>query len=160
MPAKKEEPNTKNVVVWPKGSVPEESRRRVQHSKNREASADTPASIASWLKLNVQWSERYDFSLFFFFGSILWIWLVHLALKWLKFPVHQHPLEVYAFYALPLVVLFVVLYLFDLIFTFNASPTEADSSPPSAEKEELIKDTSSLGGSSVNDSGSENNDNI
>ena len=159
MPVKKEEPNTKNVVVWPKGSVPEEARaRRVVHRPPGD-DADTSRSIASWLSINFQWTEKYDFSLFFFLGSVLWIWLVRLALRWLRFPVHQHPLEVYAFYTLPLVILFIVLYVFDLVFSLKSTSSEIDNGPPSAEKEKLIKDAPSTGGS-VADSESENNDNL
>lgn len=115
---KPELPNTRNIVVWPKGSVADEKKPK----REKVASTVDPESSFSFesLRLSSWWTEKHEFTLFFCVGSVIWIWLVKAALRWLKFPVHRHSREVYLFYCLPLIVLFLVLYVFDFIFNVTS----------------------------------------
>lgn len=134
-PMKTELPNTKNIVVWPKGSVLDSKRPR----KSKQDYAATGAESVSFLSsfdIGSWWNEKYDFSLFFFIGSAIWVWLLRAALRWLKFPVHRHTREVYLFYIAPIVVLFLLLYTFDFVFAIRGKKfVGVDSVPtPSTKK--------------------------
>jgi hypothetical protein len=123
---KEEAPNTKNIAVWKKGAIEVNDRddrinkkalinKRTSDSDSDSDKAESypPAERKPW------WNEKYDFTLFFFLGSLLWVWIVKTILRWLKFPVQKHSQEVYLFYTVPLVIMFGVLYLLDYLFSFS-----------------------------------------
>ena len=102
----KEEPNTRNVLVWPPGTHSEENditvRRRTRHRDriSREESI---------------FYQKLDLLLFALGGSALWCAGVYAVLKWQKFPVHLHILEVSLIYALPVLLIVVLLLILERI---------------------------------------------
>eukprot|EP01041_Mallomonas_annulata_P001314 gene1314-2532_t len=88
----KEEPNTKNVVVWAKGSV--EYENSIKDDEFRERFKFGYQNFPSSDFLYNIFTEYMEYYLFFFGGSTFWIVLVRFSLKFLQFPVHKHMVEV------------------------------------------------------------------
>ena len=108
----KEEPNTKDVLVWPAGSVMD-----TQSRPKRRSSEGSATDATEHGKRTSRWGQNFEFSLFFFFGSVIWILCVQWALKWVQFPVHKHPLEVGLFYAVPIFLVYILLWIVDYMTT-------------------------------------------
>mmetsp|Transcript_15722 Transcript_15722/g.15859 ORF Transcript_15722/g.15859 Transcript_15722/m.15859 type:complete len:129 (-) Transcript_15722:121-507(-) len=115
----KEEPNVKNLVIWPAGSLEDrqnEARRRLRRTQRIH---DQQKSLF-WYEMQSLYTmagEYIEYYLFFFGGSVAWIFFVRFALKILKFPFHRHFLEVCIIYTVPILILLATLILIDKRFT-------------------------------------------
>jgi hypothetical protein len=117
----KEEPNTKDVLVWPAGTVLDaQPRPKRRSSEGSAADAIELGKSASRRRQNV------EFSLFFFLGSVLWILCVQWALKWVQFPVHKHPFEVGLFYSVPIFLVYILLRIVDYMTTNRVAEVSRD----------------------------------
>lgn len=97
----KEEPNTKNVQTWLDTTSNNEDRSA------RKQKPSTPA--VSWFDRARMQMEKMEYFIFLFVGSILWICVVRIALKWLQFPIHLHKVEVSLTYCIPILLLLALL---------------------------------------------------
>lgn len=117
MKAIKEEPNTPNVIVWPKGfkdssdiknNFNSEDRSDNKTSKQLFNDNDDNSNNSNnlfWIKI-----EKY---FFIFCGSSLWIFVVIKLLKYLKFPFHRHYWEVVCMIIIPILFIIILINLLD-----------------------------------------------
>jgi hypothetical protein len=114
----KESPNTPNVRVWPEGykGSPKGSKTRVsKFSSEYEVAAAETAHRERW-----RWLERLEYYVFIIGGSALWYFIVKWILKWLKFPLHRHKVEVSLMYIVPILIMISIVYLLDRNFTVTS----------------------------------------
>jgi hypothetical protein len=120
-PISKEEPNTKNVVIWPEKILKEIRRvedfdlkeKRRKPIKRTVSSGERNVSKSSRLLLLPFQTERLEYYLFIAVGSITWILIANAILRWHKFPFHKHPLEIILIYFLPIIFIALLLYVVD-----------------------------------------------
>jgi hypothetical protein len=135
----KEEPNTKNVKVWPSGFVVPDSdslSKKARRSSGGKAAVysstiTSPSSDANDIyeteeeaitsKKRSWWKESYEFSLLFFVGSITWIFVVKTLLTWLRFPFHKHNTELMMIYIIPIVILFLLMNILESFYSSKAN---------------------------------------
>ena len=123
----KETPNTPNVQVWPEGyqEIGEKSSRTSRQKISKEELEEKKE-----YRRKMRWLEWLEYYLFVIGGSVLWCYIVKRMLKWLKFPVHRHPMEVASMYIVPIIIMISVVYILDRRFTVT------DTTGESEEKEE------------------------
>lgn len=101
----KEEPNTKNIIIWPENIRNEEKlNNKIKLNLNKENNK---------IKLNYYNNERIEYYIFIIFGSLIWLVIAHTILKWHQFPIHKHPYESFFIYIFPIFVIIFVLFLLD-----------------------------------------------
>lgn len=61
------------------------------------------------------WRARLEYFVFLLSGSSLWWFCAYKVLSYLKFPFHLHPIEVYAIFIIPVVLLGIMLNITDRI---------------------------------------------
>ena len=125
--ASKELPNTKDVLVWPVGSVPDDNvrpKRRLSINSNQSSDSDDRETAIFSLK-SKWWGQKFEFSMFFFLGSLIWILSVQYVLKFLQFPVHKHPVELLLIYCVPILLVYSLLRLVDIITPIEQSPQQS-----------------------------------
>ncbi len=125
--ASKELPNTKDVLVWPIGSVPDDHvrpKRRLSVNSNQSSDSDDGEKSIFVLK-SKWWGQNVEFSIFFFLGSLIWILSVQYILKVLQFPVHKHYAELLAIYCVPIILVYSLLRLVDIIFPVEVAPQKS-----------------------------------
>jgi hypothetical protein len=120
----KEEPNTKNVIIWPEKIRDQiriveqydqiEKLRFRQKNNDEKKSNQEKEIIAQQSSIN---NERIEYYIFLVFGSLIWLLIAHTVLKWHQFPFHKHVYESLVIYLCPLVVIFFVLFLLDFGIT-------------------------------------------
>lgn len=116
----KEEPNTKNVVIWPEKIRNQirlvEEYDKLENLKFRQKNIEkTQQDEINNLKLkhNAINHERIEYYIFLIFGSLIWLLIAHTILKWHQFPFHKHVYESLLIYFCPLILIIIVLYLLD-----------------------------------------------
>lgn len=111
----KEEPNTKNVLVWPRGIDSEENETTFRRRMRRRDRINQEESI---------FYQKLDLLLFALGGATIWCTGVYVVLKWQKFPVHLHILEVTLIYALPVLLIVVLLLILEWISNRHEAPVK------------------------------------
>ena len=110
----KEEPNTRNVVVWPQGALNDDGKKTYKTTRK-----NLPRKLKMWEDFG--WigfsSENMEYYYFFLGGSLLWIFIAHFVLKFLQFPFHKHIVETFGIYLLPITLLYFILVIIDWLFT-------------------------------------------
>jgi hypothetical protein len=119
----KEEPNTKNVVIWPENIRNQiklvEEYDKLEKYRQKQADRNKYHSIEEQeeelrIKQNTPINnERIEYYIFLTFGSLIWLLIAHTILKWHQFPFHKHVLESLVIYFCPLIAIFFVLFLLD-----------------------------------------------
>ena len=100
----KEEPNTKNILIWP-----ENIRNKENNEKYYKNNKEKKEKIE---KININ-NEKIEYYLFIIFGSLLWLVIAHTILKWHQFPIQKHIFESFLIYICPIFIIIFVLFLLD-----------------------------------------------
>ena len=110
----KEMPNVPGMQIWPSNYVSPEDlekkkkKRRVVRDFEREKE-----------EKELRWSaffERIEHYAFILIFAVAWCFIVAKTLKYLRFPVHRHPIEVSVIYVGPILVCIVFLFIIDRQF--------------------------------------------
>jgi hypothetical protein len=119
----KEEPNTKNVIIWPENirnqiklveeyDKLEKYRHKHQSDSKKIHSREEQEELGIKKTMSIN-NERIEYYIFLIFGSLIWLLVAHTILKWHQFPFHKHVIESLIIYFCPLIAIILVLFLLD-----------------------------------------------
>jgi uncharacterized membrane protein (DUF485 family) len=102
------------LKIWPANYLSPEDQEKKRKKKRaavvvRDFEREKEESALKW----AAFQERVEHFVFILIFIMVWCYLVARSLKWLRFPVHRHPIEVGAIYVGPIIVCTLVLCLID-----------------------------------------------